>query len=233
MDLRTAKVFITGGSSGIGLETARMLRQAGAAVAICGRRKDELERAAKETDTIAIPCDVSKEDEVQRAIAEAIDKLGGLNVVVNNAGWGKFAKLVDLDLAEFRAVLDTNVVGAMLVAREAARYFVKQDYGNIVNVSSTVVAKGAAGGSSYVASKGALKGLNDSWRAELRKHNVRVMLVNPSEVLTNFSKTAGHDQKQSERKLRGEEIAAAIKGILEMDDRGFTTELTVFATNPD
>jgi 3-oxoacyl-[acyl-carrier protein] reductase len=74
--------------------------------------------------------------------------------------------------------------------------------------------------------------MTECWRAELRKHNVRVMLVNPSEVLTNFAATAGLPQKSNDTKLRGDEIAFAVKAILEMDDRGFTPELSVFATNP-
>jgi 3-oxoacyl-[acyl-carrier protein] reductase len=87
-------------------------------------------------------------------------------------------------------------------------------------------------GTAYYASKFALRGMTECWRAELRKHNVRVFLVNPSEVLTDFASTAGLAQKANETKLRPEEIAHAVKSALEMDDRGFTTELTVFATNP-
>ena len=125
------------------------------------------------------------------------------------------------------------LLGAMLMARESARHFVQRNTGNIVNVSSTAGRKGFAEGTAYVASKFALGGMTECWRAELRVHNIRVMQINPSEVLTRFSATAGYDQAQSQRKLRAVEIAHAILGMLSMDDRGFTTELTVFATNPD
>ena len=74
--------------------------------------------------------------------------------------------------------------------------------------------------------------MTECWRAELRKHNIRVFLINPSEVLTDFAAASGHLQKPNPTKLRGEEIAHAVKAVLEMDDRGFTPELTVFATNP-
>jgi 3-oxoacyl-[acyl-carrier protein] reductase len=74
--------------------------------------------------------------------------------------------------------------------------------------------------------------MTECWRAELRKYNIRVMLVNPSEVVTNFFGTAGLPQEINETKLRGEEIAHIVKAILEMDDRGFTPEVSVFATNP-
>ena len=144
-----------------------------------------------------------------------------------------FDALTDLDPAEFRAIMDTNVFGAMLMAQASARHFVGKNTGNIINVSSTAGSKGFAGGTAYVASKFALGGMTECWRQELRKNNIRVMQINPSEVITDFASTAGYDQRQSDRKLRGEDIAHAILAMLSMHDRGFTTELTVFATNPD
>ena len=102
-----------------------------------------------------------------------------------------------------------------------------------MNISSTAGLRGASGGTAYYASKFALRGMTECWRAELRKHNIRVFLVNPSEVLTNFAAAADLSQKENPTKLRGEEIAYIVKAILEMDDRGFTPELSVFATNPE
>ena len=80
--------------------------------------------------------------------------------------------------------------------------------------------------------KFALRGMTECWRAELRKHNVRVILVNPSEVITDFFASNGLTQKANDSKLRGEEIAHAVRAALQMDDRGFIPELSVFATNP-
>jgi 3-oxoacyl-[acyl-carrier protein] reductase len=74
--------------------------------------------------------------------------------------------------------------------------------------------------------------MTECWRAELRRHNVRVMLINPSEVITDFFINNGLTQNVNESKLRGEEIAGAVKAMLEMDDRGFVPEMSVFATNP-
>jgi len=120
----------------------------------------------------------------------------------------------------------------MLMAREAAKIFAAQKSGNIVNIGSTASHRGAPNGSAYYGSKFALRGMTECWRAELRQFNVRVFLVNPSEVITNFGVAAGFDQKDNPTKLRGEDIAHAVKSVLEMNDRGFTTEITVFATNP-
>jgi 3-oxoacyl-[acyl-carrier protein] reductase len=233
MNVKDSIALVTGGGTGIGLETARLLTQRGAKVAICGRRGDVLERAAKEVDAVPIVGDVGNEADAKRIVATVVREFGDYHTLINNAGWGRFSTLLDLELEQFRAVMDTNVFGAMLMARESARHFVKRSRGNIVNVSSTAGSRGFAGGTAYVASKFALGGMTECWRAELRKHDIRVMQINPSEVLTDFSSTAGGAQKQSERKLRGVEIAHAIAAMLAMDDRGFTTELTVFATNPD
>jgi len=151
---------------------------------------------------------------------------------VNNAGFGVFKPLSDFDRASFDAVFATNVTGAMLMGREAAKQFIAKKAGNIVNIASTAALRGAANGSAYYASKFALRGMTECWRAELRKHNIRVFLVNPSEVLTSFAATAGFTQKGNDSKLRSGDIAYVIKVMLEMNDRGFTPELSVFATNP-
>jgi 3-oxoacyl-[acyl-carrier protein] reductase len=231
MNLREAKVLITGGGTGIGYETAKVLHAEGAAVAICGRRADVVRKAAVELGATALVADVSVEADVVRMVAEAEAALGGLNVLVNNAAFGYSAPLVEVEAERFREVHATNVVGAMLVARECARRFVAQSAGNIVNVASTAGGKGYAGGSAYSSSKFALTGLTECWRAELRPHNVRVMQVNPSEVLTPFG---GRDVARATNpsKLRASEIAHVIRAMLAMDDRGFITDATIFATNP-
>ncbi len=233
MRVDTAKVLVTGGSSGIGLETARQLRLRGAQVAICGRNATKLARAASEIDAVALPADVSREEDVVELVARVIDRLGGYDVLVNNAGFGSFAPLVETSLAEMQRVFATNVFGAMLVARESARHFVAQRRGNLINVASTAGQRGYAGGTAYAASKFALSGMTDCWRAELRKHDVRVMQINPSEVQTEFFAASGRNRPRSEKKLRAEEIAHAIVAMLEMDDRGFIPELSVWATNPE
>jgi 3-oxoacyl-[acyl-carrier protein] reductase len=232
VDLKNAVALVTGGSVGIGRSIAQVLHEAGARVAITGRHQVRLEEAARALDVFPIRADVSNEADVARTYQEVLTKFGDLDILVNNAGFGTFKSLVDFDRASFDAVFATNVTGAMLMAREAAKIFIKRNRGNIVNISSTAGLRGAANGTAYYASKFALRGMTECWRAELRKNNIRVMLVNPSEVLTNFASVAGFPQKANETKLRGEEIAHAVKTILEMDDRGFTPELSVFATNP-
>lgn len=233
MNLRNATALITGGSSGIGLAIAKALVDAGSRVAITGRNQDRLTKAAASINAHAIKADVGSEDDVMRTYREFFQTFGHLDILINNAAFGERRALVDMDRARFDAMLQTNVIGMMLMSREAARHFIQRKSGNIINIGSTAAVRGAANGTSYYASKFAVRGMTECWRAELRQHNVRVMLINPSEVLTNFAATAGFSQDDSNpTKLQAEDIAHIVKSALEMHDRGFTTELTVFATNP-
>ena len=120
MDLKHGKVLVTGGSSGIGYAAAQLLRDRGADVAICGRKADAVEQAASELGALGIVADVSHEDDVVRMVQRVIAELGGYNVLINNAGFGSWAPLVDTSADDFRRVWETNVLGAMLVARESA-----------------------------------------------------------------------------------------------------------------
>lgn len=232
MKLRNAAALVTGGSSGIGRAIAQTLSQSGARVAITGRDKGRLTETAQALKVLPIVADVAKEADVERTYREVFKEFGELDILVNNAGTGVFKPLVEFDLASFQAVFATNVTGAMLMAREAAKHFITRQRGNIVNISSTASLRGAPNGTAYYGSKFALRGMTECWRAELRRYNIRVFLINPSEVLTNFYALAGLPQKENATKLRSEEIAYMVKAVLEMDDRGFTPELSIFATNP-
>ncbi|WP_074409903.1 MULTISPECIES: SDR family oxidoreductase [Aquimarina] len=240
MDVKNAKVLITGGNSGIGKATAKLLKEKGAQVVISGRNETTLQETAKTLNIEYIKADVTEENQVRNMVQEAKNKMNGLNVLVNNAGYGYISKLVDIEADKFIDQFKTNILGATLCAKESAKHFVSQEYGNIINIGSTSSLKGSPTASPYVATKFALRGMTESWRNELRPHNIRVMQVNPSEVMTGFadnrvdhnSKTKQYTEAEQQTKLRGEEIAHTISSLLEMDDRGFITEATVFATNP-
>lgn len=233
MNIKDAKVLVTGGTSGIGYETAKILIANGAKVAICGRNKDTVDKSAKELGAEGIVADVSNEQDVINMVNTAIKKLGSLNVLINNAAFGHFSLLKDMDTKKFNELYATNVTGAMMVGRECAKHFIENNYGNIVNIASTAGKNGFAGGTAYSSSKFALRGMTECWRAELRKNNIRVMLVNPSEVQTNFGSNAGREKRaMNPTKLESEEIAHTILSMLTMNDKGFITEATIFATNP-
>jgi len=233
MDFKDKVVLVTGGSSGIGYSIAEMAKNKGAKVIIVARNRYKLDQAAKEISAFPILCDVGNEQHVIECYDIIMKEFGRLDVLVNNAGYGYFDMLDNFDKKKFENVLNTNVIGAALMGKYAARIFKKQDYGNIVNISSTAGTRGFQSGTPYVATKFALKGMSECWRAELRQHNVRVIHVNPSEVQTDFVINSGRDKLEfNETKLIAEDIAHSVVSALEMHDRGFITELTVFATNP-
>ena len=232
MNLADTRALVTGGSSGIGRAIARRLIDRGAQVAICGRDEARLRAAAEEIGALAVPADVSDEHDVRRLVQTVIEELGDLHTLVNNAGIGTFAPLLETTADEMRRVWEVNVLGATMMAREAARHFVARKRGNIVNVASTSGQRAGAGGSVYASTKFALSGLTQSWRAELRPHDVRVMQVNPSEVVTDFFARAGMQQEDDPTKLHPDDIAQVVVAMLELDDRAFVTEASVWATNP-
>lgn len=232
MELKDSVALVTGGSEGIGRAIAEALASHGSKVTITGRREGAVREAAEELGVDWIAGDVGDESDAVRTVSSVIEKQGRLDILVNNAGYGIFKPLVDMSLEELEGVFRTNVFGSFLMGREAARQFIKQGSGELINISSTSGLKGGPGGTAYSASKFALRGMTECWRGELRPHNVRVMLVNPSEVMTNFSAKAGAARPPSEKKLRPQEIADAVVGALKIDARGFVPEFAVFATNP-
>ena len=233
MDLKGKIALVTGGSNGIGKQTALQLISEGATVYITGRNEGRLHAAASEIGAKPILADSSIEADVDRVFNQIMKDNESFDILVNNAGFGAgWAELGDLNMEDMVRVYQTNVFGAAMMGQAAAKIFKKQKSGNIINIGSTASLKGYAKGSIYASSKFALRGLSQCWQADLRPYNVRVMHVNPSEVTTAFGKTDGVSREEVENKLRPEEIADVIISQLKMDDRGFVPEVTVWATNP-
>jgi len=232
MELRDAVALVTGGSEGIGRAIAEALMHQGCKVTITGRREEVLKDTAEELGLDWIAGDVGNETDAIRTVSSVIERHGRLDILVNNAGYGMFKPLVDTTLDELKDMYQTNVFGTFLMAREAAKQFIKQGSGELINISSTSSLKGSSGRTAYGSSKFALRGMTECWRDELRRLDVRVMLVNPSEVMTDFAAKAGVERERSDKKLRPKEIADAIVGALKVDARGFIPEFSVFATNP-
>jgi 3-oxoacyl-[acyl-carrier protein] reductase len=229
MKLNDARILVTGGSAGIGAAVARAAIDRGAKVAINGRERARLERAATELGAAPVHGDVGREAET--IVRAAVEQLGGLDVLVNNAGWGNRMTLDELDPEVFEQMWRTNVLGAALMAKHSVPHLKQAGGGSIVNMASTAARRGYPGGTAYSSTKFGLAAMTQCWQAELRPHDIRVIQVNPSEVQTGFG-GADPDRPTNPKKLVSEDIAHAVVGALEMDDRGFIPELTVFATNP-
>ena len=233
MKINNSNVLITGGSSGIGKEAAKQFISKGAKVLITGRDKEKLERVATEIGAIPLQFDISDLKTIPQKAKEAIALLGGkIDVLVNNAGIGVFPVLGEITEQDLMEVYTTNVFGLALLTQEITPVFKAQQYGNIINIGSTASLKGFARGSVYAASKFALRGMTQSWQAELRKDNIRVCLVNPSEVTTAFADENRKERNEEKNKLGAEDIAQTILSIVAMRDKGFVPEITIWATNP-
>ena len=233
MIIKDSTFLVTGGSAGIGKATAKLLAEKDGKVAITGRDKSKLEKVAKEIGAFPIHADVALENDVHKTYEIFFKQFGKLDCLINNAGIGDaWNEITELDMKSFHKVYDVNVFGAALMASEAAKLFKIQKSGNIINIASTAGTKGFANGTVYASSKFALRGMTQCWQAELRKYNVRVILVNPSEVTTAFGDSERNEKPELKNKLRPLEIAHTIVSTLEMDDRGFIPEVPVWARNP-
>ena len=233
MIINNSRVLITGGSSGIGKETAKQFITNGAKVVITGRDEIKLKETATEIGAIPLLFDISNLKSIPQKAKEAISLLEGkVDVLVNNAGIGVFPILGEITEADLLKVYNTNVFGLALLTQEIIPIFKAQQSGNIINIGSTASLKGFARGSVYAASKFAVRGMTQSWQAELRKDNIRVSLINPSEVTTAFADTTRTEREEQSNKLGSEDIARTILSVVELRDKGFVPEVTVWATNP-
>lgn len=233
MKIENSSILVTGGSLGIGKETAKQLVQQGAKVIITGRDKNRLDQAANEIGAIPFVFDISDFNSIKKNAEKGIALLDGkIDAIINNAGIGVFPKLGEIKIEDFQQVYATNVFGLTLLTQEIVKSFKSQNYGNIINIGSTASLKGFVGGTVYASSKFALRGMTQSWQAELRKHNIRVSLVNPSEVTTAFANTERIEKEEVSNKLNSQEVADTILSVLKMRDKGFIPEVTIWATNP-
>lgn len=233
MLIQEVKALVTGGSSGLGKAMAKALIAEGAQVAISGRNKEKLDQVAAELGASAMHFDVADYSALEDAVQKSTELLGGLNLLVNNAGIGEFPLMGEFEVEHFERVFSINVFGLSMLTQEVVKYFRANNIaGHIVNIASTAALKGFPRGSVYAASKFALRGLTQCWQAELRKENIRVMLINPSEVPTAFANPDRIEREEEASKLTPKEIADAMISALKIDDRGFIPELSVWATNP-
>ena len=175
---------ITGGSSGIGLATAKLFQQAGAKVAISGRNQQSLEQAAKELGpgTVAVRSDVSKLDDLDKLFAAVSEKLGRIDVLFANAGIAKFAPVSDVSEDVYDETFDINVKGVFFTVQKAIRFL--NDNASIILNTSFVNQAGVPTTSIYAASKAAVRSLARSISSELAGRGIRVNVVSPGPIST-------------------------------------------------
>lgn len=237
MILEGSRCVVTGGSTGIGLETARVLAAAGARVAICSRTSDKLEAAASKlrdtgAEILSLPADVTREEDVEALVGAVDEAWGGADVLINNAGIGIFGSLLDLNVADYDRVFAVNVRGLFMCARAFAPGMADQGSGVIVNVASLAGKNAFAGGSIYAASKHAVIGMSKSMMLDLRRQGVRVLTVCPGTVYTPFFDRVDQFDPDEDKALRAEDVAEMILHAVQISDRANVSEFEIRPVNP-
>lgn len=188
--VRTKVVLVTGASAGIGAALARELARRGYHLVLTARRADRLEQLADElrsigSEIVTIPADIADPATAERLISEAVARFGGLDVLVNNAGFGLPTLFADAELDDLRRQLEVNFVAPLLLTREALPLLLERT-GTIINIGSAITCVANSGLGAYGATKAGLAYWNDALRRELRHKGVKVCLVEPGPVKTEF-----------------------------------------------
>ncbi len=225
----TGRFLVTGGSQGIGAAIVEQARKAGHAVVFTGRSQNLIESVASKTGAHGVRADVGSPVDNARTVDACQEHMGGIDVLINNAGYAYRAEIGALDVDAMRTMFETNVFGLVDITNRIVPGMKAQQRGDIVNIASTSGMKGAAAATPYAASKWAVRGISQCWQAELRPHGIRVISVCPSEVQTNFG---GRTGRNNPNKLYAEDIAATIMVGLALPRRVLWPELAVFANNP-
>jgi len=183
---------VTGGSRGIGAAIARLLAEAGAAVVVSGRDADRLERTAKDLEATGVPiaavvADAASREDCDRLVDTAKQRFGRLDVLVNNAGITRDGLLVRMKDDDWARVMETNLRGAFLMTRAAAKVMMRQKAGRIINIASVAGAMGNPGQANYSAAKAGLIGLTKSTARELAHWSILVNAVAPGLIETDMS----------------------------------------------
>jgi NADP-dependent 3-hydroxy acid dehydrogenase YdfG len=238
--------LVTGASSGIGEATAVALAGAGAAVAIGARRKDRLDALAGRlagggARVLQLDLDVTDERACNEAVARTRAELGGLDVLVNNAGVMLLGTIVGADTEDWRRMISTNVLGVMYMTHAAIEGMVEQGAGDIVNMSSIAGRIARKGSGVYNASKWAVNAFSESLRQELAGRGVRVGLVEPGAVATELTehitqpeaKAAAVQMYTSMRALQADDIARAVLYMVTQPPHVAINEILVRPTDQE
>ena len=223
------RFLITGGSQGIGAALVAHARAAGHQVVFTGRNQQQIDSVAKQHGAHGVAADVAVDADNARLVDECVRRMGGVDVLINNAGTGYIAEVGSIDMNQLRSLFGTNVFGMVDLTNRVVPLMKSQGEGDIVTVASTSGTKGAKGYTAYAGSKWAVRGITQCWQAELRPFGIRVMCILPSEVQTNWM---GRTGRNNPNKLYARDIAATIFAGLEMPRHVLWPELAIFANNP-
>jgi 3-oxoacyl-[acyl-carrier protein] reductase len=236
MELRGKSAIVTGSTKGIGRAIAEALVREGMNVCVSARDADEIERAVEElsdagdADVTGAVCDVRDDEEVRALFEHAAAELGGVDVLVNNAGVGLFGRVEEMSPEDFRAVVETNLFGVFYCCREAIPLMKKRGGGYIINISSLAGANPHPEMSAYNASKFGLNGFSEALMQEIRQDGIKVSYVMPGSVNTAFGGDAPDESKSWQ--LQPADIARVVLDLLRHDERSLPSRVEIRPSRP-
>ncbi len=238
MNLTDKVAVVTGASKGIGRAIALTLADEGAHVAIAARSENLLEELAEEIrakgrKVYAFVGDMSDEDEIRTFVGETAEKLGGIDVLVNNAGLGHFQKVAELSTREWDEMFNLNVRGLFIATRESLPYLRDAGKPAVVNVVSLAGKNAFVGGGGYAATKHAVLGFSRCLMLEERQNGVRVLAICPGSVATEFSQGRhAKDAERAKRIIQSQDVADSILHMLRLPQNALVSEIDIRPTNP-
>jgi len=227
---------VTGGTRGIGRGIAKSLVDAGAKVAITARNKQELENTTSELNkkgsgtAAGYVCDVRDYDQVKSTFANIAGDLGGVDILINNAGIGIFAPVESMSVEDFRAVLETNVFGVFYCCHEAIPLMKQRGGGYIINISSLAGTNAHPRMAAYNASKFGLNGFSEALMQEVRHEGIKVSYIMPGSVNTEFGGDEPSDEKSWQ--LQPDDIARVVINLLQYPDRSLPSRVEIRPSQP-
>jgi 3-oxoacyl-[acyl-carrier protein] reductase len=237
MELSGAVAVVTGATEGIGRAIAFQLGGAGAKLVICARTEPNVRATVQglrdaRIDAAGMACDVSDPAGVDAFAAFATKQYGAPQVLVNNAGIGRFKPLGELSLEDWDVTMAVNVRSLFLMTRAFVAGMTQAGGGTIVNIASLAGRNGFEGGTAYCASKHAVLGFSKALMLEVRKHNIRVVAVCPGSVATPFMDKQSRERPNRDRVLAAADVAHVVVSSLTVSDRAMVSELDIRPTNP-
>jgi 3-oxoacyl-[acyl-carrier protein] reductase len=235
--LKGKVAFVTGAGKGIGRAIAIALAKEGVNVGLLARTEGTLKEVSNEIEKLGVKAayatvDVSSLAEVEKAIEKVTNELGKADILINNAGIGKFASVLDMDPEEWKKTIDVNLMGTYYVTRVVLPQLIEKNAGDIINISSTNGLNGAATSSAYSASKFGVIGFTESLAQEVRRNNIRVTALTPSTVVTELAVQSNLITKNEEKYIQPEDIAEFIVSQLKLNPRVYVKTASLLGTNP-
>lgn len=241
MPLKGKVAVITGAGRGIGRAVALRFAADGAKVVLAARTSDQIDGVVGEISelagvALAVPTDVSSESDVKNLFEQAESRFGPVDILVNNAGAMILRSIAETSLDEWNQVMSANLLGAFLCSRAVLPSMMRRKTGRIINVGSMAGRRGYPEQGVYCASKHGLYGLSKVLSIEGQPYGIRVNVVSPGGVLTEFSQDllASRDPSEAEEWMTAEEVAAAIYYIAAQEGPATTDDLVLrrFASDP-